>query len=166
MNLDIIQGYPLILGDNVSSDVILHGRYSLLGDPEEMAKHVLEDLGPELSQKVKSCPIIVAGKNFGCGPGREATVVALKAAGVRAVLAKSFFRMFLRNAINQGIIPIEWEYPGDISKLHVPLEISVEKGLVKVEGQSSPFKRLPDKLMDILNEGGLVKYARKKLGGR
>lgn len=163
MDLLTIQGVPLLLGDNISGDVILQGRYSLLKEPEEMAKHVFEDLGFEISQKVQNCPIIVVGKNFGCGSTRESCIVALKAAGVKVILAGSFNRTFFRNSINNGIAAVEWNPPNDLSSLREPIEVSVTEGTVKVAGQLSQFKKLPKRLMDILNAGGLIEYARKEL---
>jgi len=166
MGLLTIRGVPLLLGDNVSSDIILQARYSLLSDLKEMAKHVLEDLGSEIAQKIQNCSIIVAGKNFGCGTGREASAVALKAAGVKVVLARSFSRIFFRNAINHGIAAIEWDRPDDLLKEGESLEISIMEGIVRVDGQSFQIKKLPPMVMNILNAGGLIEYARKKLGRR
>ena len=99
----IIRGKVLKLGDNIDTDLIIPGRYLQITDFNELKKHIFEDLGKEVAKKVKEGTIIVAGENFGCGSSREQAPRVLKAAGVSAVIAKSFARIFFRNAINIGL---------------------------------------------------------------
>ena len=95
-------------GDNINTDVIFPGKYTYsILEPEEMAKHALEDLDPAFAQQVKPGDVVVAGSNFGCGSSREQAAICLRAAGVQAVIAKSFARIFFRNAINQGLPTVE-----------------------------------------------------------
>ncbi len=148
-------------GDNISTDHITPGRYfHLRSNIEELAKHIMEDADPDFMKKFKPGDFIVAGKNFGMGSSREHAPLALKVAGVSAVLAKSFARIFYRNAINVGLPvlildtdPIE---SGDV------LEVNLGEGIVRdlTKNIELKAKPLPDFILKILKAGGLVEYVK------
>ena len=150
-------------GDHVNTDVIIPGRYLDDYDPKNMAKHALEDLDPTFAQKVTYGDVIVAGRNFGCGSSREQAPLALRYAGVGAVVASSFARIFYRNAINVGLPVIEIDATGMFEKGDVAL-INLEKGIIvnEASGRTSKFEPLPDFLLAILKEGGLAPHIAKR----
>jgi len=164
----ILKGRAFKFGDDISTDHIAPGRYfHLRTNLPELAKHVLEDADPEFAKKVKKGDIIVAGRNFGLGSSREHAPRIIKIAGVSCILAKSFARIFFRNAVNIGLPLLECDTDpiddGDI------LEIDLEKGLVKdlskgIEIQATP---LPKFMLNIINDGGIedhiLKYGDFKL---
>jgi 3-isopropylmalate/(R)-2-methylmalate dehydratase small subunit len=149
-------------GSNVSTDSIAPGRLiSLRSNPPEFARHVLEDARPEFSKNVKPGDFIVADKNFGCGSSREIAPIIIKLSGVSAVIAKSFGRIFYRNAVNNGMLLIECDTDqisdGDI------LIIDTEKGVITKEDDPSLLIsfRISGKEAKIINEGGLLNYIDK-----
>lgn len=150
-------------GDHVNTDVIIPGRYLDDYDFKNMAKHAMEDLDPRFAKDVAYGDIIVAGRNFGCGSSREQAPLALKHAGVGAVVAISFARIFYRNAINIGLPVIELDATGMFEKGDVAL-INLEKGIIVNEssGRTGRFEPLPQFLLEILREGGLVPHAAKR----
>jgi 3-isopropylmalate dehydratase small subunit len=151
-------------GDHVNTDVIIPGRYLDDYDPKNMAKHALEDLDVTFAKGVAYGDIIVAGRNFGCGSSREQAPLALKYAGVGAVVATSFARIFYRNAINVGLPVVECDVTSMFSKGDVAL-INLEKGIIinEASGGTSKFEPLPEFLLAILKEGGLVPHTVKRL---
>ncbi|HSV42294.1 MAG TPA: 3-isopropylmalate dehydratase, partial [Methanomassiliicoccales archaeon] len=155
-----------IYGDHINTDLIIPGRYLDDYDPKNLAKHVLEDLDKDFSKKVGYGDILIAGRNFGCGSSREQAPVALKAAGVGAVVAGSFSRIFFRNAINIGLPVIECPAAASNFKQGEMALINLEKGIIVNEttGARIKFEPLPDFLRDILGSGGLVAYTRRKIG--
>lgn len=149
-------------GNDVNTDYIISGKYKFKTlDMKELAKHVMEDLDPNFYEKVKAGDFIVAGSNFGCGSSREQAPLAIKYADVGAVLAKSFARIFYRNAINTGLPVVECDTgqiePGD--ELYVDLSAGVIAN--KTKGITIPVKPLPDVMIKILNDGGLAPHFRK-----
>ena len=151
-------------GDDVNTDVIFPGKYTYsIFDRKEMAKHALEDLDPDFVHKVQAGDIIVAGKNWGCGSSREQAVICLKEAGVGAIVARSFARIFFRNAINEGL-PIVTCDAVDSVQSGDEITIDFEAGTVSTPGGQYTFPPLPPSVMDILNVGGLVPYVQRKLG--
>jgi 3-isopropylmalate/(R)-2-methylmalate dehydratase small subunit len=151
-------------GDNVNTDVIFPGRYTYqLMEPAEMAKHALEDLDPEFAKNVKPGDVIVAGKNFGCGSSREQAAACLRAAGVQAVVAKSFARIYFRNAINLGLAVLQCEEASDALKMGDAIEIDFAGGKIVSEGRVFRFFPLPDSVIGIIEAGGLIEYTKKKL---
>lgn len=152
-------------GDDIDTDVIIQGKYLVINDAEELAKHVFENLRSEFVKEVKKGDFVVAGENFGCGSSREHAPLALKATGIEAVIAKSFARIFFRNAINIGLKVIEC---GDTDKIDDgdELEVDYEKGVVynKTRGEEYRISPMPEFLREILNKGGLVNYARDLRG--
>ena len=151
-------------GDHVNTDVIIPGRYLDDYDVRSMAKHALEDLDPRFAKDVAYGDVIVAGRNFGCGSSREQAPLALKHAGVGAVVAISFARIFFRNAVNVGLPVVELDATGMFERGDVAL-INLEKGVIVNEttGRTGRFEPLPDFLLDILRDGGLVPHTAKRL---
>ncbi len=146
-------------GDNISTDLIAAGRYyHLRSNLPELAKHVLEDARPEFAGQVKSGDFVVGGRNFGKGSSREHAPIIIKLAGTRAVLAKSFARIFYRNCINIGLpaIVVDTDRIGEGDEL----DIDLEKGIVhdRTKGTDFSFPPLPAVMARILEEGGLVEY--------
>jgi len=133
-------------------------------EPAEMAEHALEDLDPTFAKEVKKGDVIVAGFNFGCGSSREQAATCLKAAGIAAVVAKSFSRIFFRNAINNGLPVIELQKGTDTMKKADPVSIDFENGIVRHEGNEYHFPALPKEVLAILKDGGLIPHVRKSLG--
>ncbi len=151
-------------GDHVNTDVIIPGRYLDDYDVRSMAKHALEDLDPRFAKDVAYGDVIVAGRNFGCGSSREQAPLALKHAGVGAVVATSFARIFFRNAVNVGLPVVEFDATGMFDGGDVAL-INLEKGVIVNEttGRTGRFDPLPDFLLDILRDGGLGPHTAKRL---
>jgi len=156
---NIIKGISHKFRDNVNTDEIIPARYLNTVDPDELAKHCMEDIDKDFVKKVATGDIIVAGSNFGCGSSREHAPISIKAAGVSCVIAQSFARIFFRNCINIGLPIIEIK---DTSKIKDgdELEIDLAGGKVKnITGKqtytSAPF---PDFLLEIINSGGLMSY--------
>ena len=152
-------------GDDVNTDVIFPGKYTYQPmEPEEMAQHAMEDLDPTFAGEVQAGDVIVAGKNFGCGSSREQAATCLKAAGVAAVVAKSFSRIFFRNAINNGLPVIELQDGTDAMKKGETIELDFEAGIVRHEGNKYHFPALPEEVLAILEDGGLIPHVKKVLG--
>lgn len=153
-------------GDDVDTDIIIPGRYLVLRDEKELAACVMEGCDPDFSKKVSEGDIIVAGKNFGCGSSREHAPIAIKGAGVAAVVAESFARIFYRNSINIGLPLIEAKNVSkNVSEGDI-IEIDVDKGILKDLDTSEEFevKPLPEFMLGIMNEGGLINYLKNHIG--
>lgn len=156
------EGIVWKFGDNVSTDLIAPGRFLYLrSDPKEFAKHVLEDANPEFPKKVKKGDFIIAGGNFGCGSSREIAPLIIKLAGVGAILAKSFGRIFYRNAINNGMLVVQCD-TDDIQEGGTLL-LDIEKG--EISKKKDPNFRISFQLGEvekaILKEDGLLSYIEK-----
>jgi 3-isopropylmalate/(R)-2-methylmalate dehydratase small subunit len=151
-------------GDDVNTDVIFPGKYTYSPmEPDEMAAHALEDLDPEFADKVAQGDFVVAGRNFGCGSSREQAAICLKAAGVQAVIACSFARIFYRNAINQGLPAIQCPECVEHVETGGELELDLKQGVIRTKNREFTFPPLPDSVMGILEEGGLIPYTRKRI---
>jgi 3-isopropylmalate/(R)-2-methylmalate dehydratase small subunit len=151
-------------GDDINTDVIYPGKYTYQPlKPEEMAEHALEDLDPEFARNVRPGDIIVAGKNFGCGSSREQAAACLKAAGVQAVVAKSFARIYFRNAINLGLPVLQCEEAWDALRTGDEIEIDFVKGRIISSDRVFEFPPLPDSVIGILEAGGLLEYTKRKI---
>ncbi len=150
--------------DHINTDEIIPARYLNTDDKAELAKHCLEDLDKDFVNKVQADDIIVAGEDFGCGSSREHAVWAIRGAGVQAVIAKSFARIFYRNAINNGFYVIE--SPDGLEKINNgdELEIDYTAGLIKnkTADVNIKFNPLPDFALQIINDGGLLEHIKKK----
>ena len=158
----VLKGKAIKLGDNISTDDIIPGRFAhLRSNLPELAKHVLEDAVPGFTSKVKSGDFIVAGKNFGLGSSREHAPVVIKMSGIGAILAKSAARIFFRNAINQGlpVLLCETDRIGDGDEL----EINVTGGTITnvTSGITLSCSKMSPIMSAILREGGLIQYIRK-----
>jgi len=158
-----LRGRAWKFGDDISTDHITPGRYyHLRSNMPELAKHVMEDADPDFPEKMKQGDFIVAGKNFGMGSSREHAPLAIKIAGVSAVIAKSFARIFYRNSINVGlpVLIADTESIDAGDELEVDLSSGIIRNLTKgVEIESKP---LPEIMIRILNEGGLIDYVKKR----
>ncbi len=151
-------------GDNINTDQLFPGKYTYTcSTPEEIKPHLLEDLDSDFSKNVEPGDIIFAGKNFGCGSSREQPVVGLKAVGIKAVVAESFARIFYRSAINQGLILIECPKAVKAYNKGDNVEIDIDSGKIVVGKQEFSFPKLPKRILDIREAGGLLEYTRKKL---
>ncbi len=155
------------LPSNIDTDLIIAGRYCHIVDSQELAKHTFEDYIKDFPSLLKNGDILVAENNFGCGSSREVAPLALKTLGVKLIIAKSFARIFYRNAINLGLPIIEHKNAyeciceGDI------IDANLEEGYFLVNDKRKfEFEPFPSFLMDIINLGGLVEYAKKKLKSR
>jgi len=151
-------------GDDIDTDVIIQGKYLVINDPNELAKHVFENIRPEFAKNVKPGDFVVAGENFGCGSSREHAPLALKTLGVY-VVAKSYARIFFRNAINIGLPVFECKETDKIDDGD-ELELDLEKGVIinKTKGESYKINPIPEFLRDIIESGGLIAYCKKLLG--
>jgi 3-isopropylmalate/(R)-2-methylmalate dehydratase small subunit len=162
---EIVKGRVWKYGDNVNTDVIFPGKYTYtINDPKEMAKHAMEDADPEFIQKVKPGDIIVAGKNFGCGSSREQAAICLKEAGVGAIVAKSFSRIYFRNCINIGLPMVTSVEASDHLKAGDTVTIDFKKGKITTPAGTIDFPPLPEAVLGIVDAGGLIAYTRKRLG--
>lgn len=151
-------------GDNIDTDVIIAARYLNTSEPALLAKHVMEDADPNFSSKVGKGDIIVAGENFGCGSSREHAPIAIKAAGVDIVIAKSFARIFYRNAFNTGLLILECKDTDKIAEGD-KLEVSLDNGSIKnlSKNEEYKFEAMPEFMQELVKAGGLINYAKKSL---
>ncbi len=164
--MNIITGKVWKFGDNIDTDLIIAARYLNTSDPKELATHVMEDADPEFKNKLNRGDIIVAGENFGCGSSREHAPIALKAAGVAAVVAKSFARIFYRNAFNMGLPIFELKECDEIKEGDT-IKIDMENGKIEdINKQKSyDFTPIPPFMQELISSGGLMNYAKNKIGG-
>jgi len=153
-------------GADVNTDVIIPARYLNLSEPAELARHCMEDIDTEFVKRVKPGDIMVATTNFGCGSSREHAPLAIKASGISCVIAKSFARIFFRNAINIGLPLLEFEAPDNIEAGDV-VEVDLATGTIRnlTNGMAFRAKPYPDFMAGLIAAGGLIEYTRKRLGG-
>lgn len=149
--------------DNIDTDVIIPARYLNTTNSHELAAHCMEDIDPDFANKVNQGDIIVAGKNFGCGSSREHAPLAIKSTGISCVIAKSFARIFYRNAINIGLPILECD--GSIEEIASgdELEVNTDEGIITnlTTGKIYTAKPFPEFIKEIINAGGLLNYAKK-----
>jgi len=160
----IITGKVFKVRDDIDTDQIYPGRYLYLTSPEEIAIHAMEDIIPDFSEKIKGGDwIIVAGKNFGCGSSREHAPRAILCAGIKAIVAKSFGRIFYRNAINVGLPVLK--YPEIIKEVHQndSIKINLKDGLITLYDpeRKISIEKYPSQLLNILKSEGLILYLKK-----
>lgn len=156
----VIDGPILKLSHRIDTDLIYPGRYLSVRSPDEMTKHVFEHLDSEIRAKIRPSTIIVAGRNFGCGSSRSQAVTAVKYAGVAAIVAISFSRLYFRNCINQGLPVIICPEAFELYQEGKMAQIDLVGGTINSDGVSLQFTPLPDFLLKILSMGGLVPYTR------
>lgn len=161
-----VTGKIIVVGDNIDTDQIYPGRFLAITDPKEIGSHCLCGVDPSIALNFPQGGIVVAGRNFGCGSSREHAPIALLNMGAKAVLADSFARIFFRNAVNLGLLPVICK--GISQKVHTgqTLTLDLEKGTVTVEetGEVLPCEQLGDQAMRILEAGGIKPMMRKRFG--
>jgi 3-isopropylmalate/(R)-2-methylmalate dehydratase small subunit len=151
-------------GDDVNTDLLFPGKYTYsCSTAPEILPHLLEDLDPTFAKGVEAGDLILAGKNFGCGSSREQPALGLKAAGLEAVVARSFARIFYRAAINQGLLLIECPAAVDAYTDGAEVSLDARAGRIVVAGKPYAFPALPPEILAIRDAGGLIEYARAKL---
>jgi 3-isopropylmalate/(R)-2-methylmalate dehydratase small subunit len=152
-------------GADVNTDVIIPARYLNIYDPAELAKHCMEDIDEDFLKKMEAGDIIMATTNFGCGSSREHAPMAIKAAGISCVIAKSFARIFFRNAINIGLPLLECAEAVDNTEAGDVLEVDLAKGEIKniTRGRTFTASPYPDFMAEIISSGGLIEYTKKRL---
>lgn len=157
-----IKGKVFRYGDNVDTDVIIPARYLNTSDPKELAAHCMEDIDKDFVKNVKPGDIIVADKNFGCGSSREHAPLAIKTAGVGCVIAKTFARIFYRNAINIGLPILECEEAVKNIEAGDELDIDLMSGVIKniTKNEQYQGQSFPEFMQKIINDDGLVAYIR------
>ena len=162
-----IKGRVWKFNDHVDTDLIIPARFLNVSDKDELAKNCFADIRPDFAKKVIPGDIIVAGSNFGCGSSREHAPLAIKAAGIGAIVAKSFARIFYRNAFNIGLPILESEEAFDVFSEGLHVSIDMETGeLADLEcGMLLTARPIPDFMMEIIRAGGLVEYVTKTEGG-
>lgn len=152
-------------GDNVDTDVIIPARYLNTSDPKELAKYCMEDIDKTFAKEVKQGDIIIAGENFGCGSSREHAPIAIKESGVSAVIAKSFARIFFRNAINIGLVILKsTELPDEVTKGD-EIEVDAQSGKIKNLTTNKEYSTTAytGSIKELIDVGGLVNYTKAKL---
>ncbi len=161
----IFRGRVWVYPDNVDTDVIIPARYLNTSDPKELAKHCMEDIDESFAKEVKEGDIIVAGFNFGSGSSREHAPIAIKASGVACVVAKSFSRIFYRNAFNIGLPILESSVVDELEKFD-EIEVDTERGEIKVlkSGKVYSSSVIPEFMQKLIESGGLFNYAKELLG--
>ena len=152
-------------GDDIDTDLIIAARYLNTSDPAELAKHVMEDADAAFVSKMDLGDFIIAGENFGCGSSREHAPVAIKAAGIKAVIAKSFARIFYRNSFNTGLMILEVAETDRIATGDA-LEVDLDAGTVvnATKGETYGFTPIPPFMQELVDAGGLIPYAKKEMG--
>ncbi|MEE8414287.1 MAG: 3-isopropylmalate dehydratase small subunit [Dehalococcoidales bacterium] len=152
-------------GANIDTDVIIPARYLNLVDPDELAAHCMEDIDAEFLSRVEPGDIMVATTNFGCGSSREHAPIAIKAAGISCIIAKSFARIFFRNAINIGLPLLESEDAVDNIESGDEVEVDLSSGTIKnlKSGKTFTAKLYPEFMGQLIAAGGLIEYTRKRL---
>ena len=160
-----IKAKAIKFGNNIDTDVILPGKYLILVDPYDLAKHALEGLDAKFVEKAKPGVILIGGKNFGCGSSREQAPLSLKYSGVKCVIAESFARIFFRNSINIGLPVIECK--GISAAVETGDEVAVDFEAGKIEnlsnGKKFQVEKLPSFIMEILADGGLIENLRRRM---
>ena len=162
-----LKGKAFKYGSHIDTDAIIPARHLNLLEPADLAKHCMEDIDAGFVSKVKNGDIIVADDNFGCGSSREHAPVAIKASGISCVIAKSFARIFFRNAINIGLPLLECEDAAENIKTGDTVEVDLASGTITnlSGGKTFSAKAYPEFMMQIVQAGGLVEYTKNKLSG-
>lgn len=159
-----MKGQVWKFGDNIDTDLIIPARYLNSSDPKELAEHAMEDADPTWVSKKSVGDFIVAGENFGCGSSREHAPIAIKAAGISAIIAKSFARIFYRNAINIGLPILESPEAVDQLKTDDQIEVDLAKGEIKNLNGGAVYtaQPFPEFMQKIIDRGGLINYLKSR----
>jgi 3-isopropylmalate/(R)-2-methylmalate dehydratase small subunit len=146
-------------GDDIDTDAIIPGRFLTINNPDELAKHAFEGTRDEFAKKVQEGDVIVGGRNFGCGSSREHAPLALMGAGVKVVIARSFARIFFRNSINVGVLPVVCPEADKIAD-GTKITLNIKEGFVEADGVKYAIEPVPAFMQGIIDAGGLVEYAK------
>ena len=162
-----INGKVWTFGKDIDTDIIIAARYLNTSVPEELAKHVMEDSDPEFVNKMSSGDLIVAGENFGCGSSREHAPIALKAAGIAAIIAPTFARIFYRNAFNMGLPIFELPESAEINEGD-DITVSMDAGTItnNTTSKTYNFTPIPAFMQELIDAGGLMNFAANELKGK
>ncbi|WOF16991.1 3-isopropylmalate dehydratase small subunit [Methanoplanus sp. FWC-SCC4] len=147
-------------GDDIDTDAIIPGRFLTIYDPKELSRHAFEGTRNDFANEAKTGDIIVAGRNFGCGSSREHAPLALKGAGIGFVVAKSFARIFYRNAINTGVLPIVCPET-DVIRDGDSISVNLKEGVITAGDKKLLIEPVPEFMQKIVDSGGLVNYAKE-----
>ncbi len=160
-----IKGKVWKFGKDIDRDRIIPARYLNTSDPKELARHCMEDDDPEFAKKVKSGDIIVADKNFGCGSSREHAPIAIKASGISCIIARSFARIFYRNAFNMGLPILECDEAVDSVSEGDILKVDIRKGVINNITRNEQYhaQPIPPFMQELIDEGGLMKWIKRRL---
>ncbi len=162
----LLRGNAWKYGDNVDTDVIIPARYLNTLNAAELAQHCMEDIDKTFAKEVHSNDVIIAGENFGCGSSREHAPIAIKASGVSIVVAKSFARIFFRNAINIGLPILEHPTFADECSKGDVVEVDLSEGVLRnvTLGKEYKCSAFPKEIQNLIQQGGLINYTKNKLG--
>lgn len=163
--MSTVTGKVFKYGDDVNTDVIFPGKYTYtVSEPDEMGQYAMEDIDPDFVKKVKPGDFIVAGKNFGCGSSREQAAICFVTLGLGGIIARTFGRIYFRNALNQGLVIAECPEAVDAIEAGEEISMNLEKGEIITSKGTFNFPPPPEAVLDIYDAGGLVPYVKKKLG--
>ncbi|MBN2768454.1 MAG: 3-isopropylmalate dehydratase small subunit [Campylobacterales bacterium] len=159
-----MQGKVWKFGENIDTDLIIAARYLNSSDPKHLAKYVMEDADPDFVNKMQSGDIMVAGENFGCGSSREHAPIALKAAGISAVIAPTFARIFYRNAFNMGLPIFELKEASEIQEGDtIKIDMSTGEIINLTQDKVYRFNPIPEFMQSLVDAGGLIEFAKKEM---
>ena len=161
----MLSGRVWKFGDNIDTDIIIPARYLAYTDPLVLGQHCMEPLAPDFAKSVRRGDIIVAGSNFGCGSSREHAPIAILSLGIPVVIAKSFARIFYRNAFNQALGLLEADIYDAVS-VGDTIEVDLATGLIKTARGEVPALPIPSFMLELISEGGLIKHLRRQLEER
>lgn len=158
------EGNAIKYGDNIDTDVIIPARFLNTSDPGELAAHCMEDIDKDFTFKVKSGDIMIGGANFGCGSSREHAPIAIKASGISCVIAKSFARIFFRNAINIGLPILECEKAAEAISEGDCISVNLDTGIIKnlTKNEEYTAEPFPEFMQNIIKCGGLIEFTTKR----
>jgi len=161
----ILKGKVWKFGNNIDTDAIIPARYLNTSDPDELAKHIMEDADKDFPDKVKKGDLIIAEANFGCGSSREHAPIAIKAAGIQAVIAKSFARIFYRNSFNIGLPIFESEEASEKITEGDEIEVDADRGTIKnlTKNEAYTAKPIPPFMQELIAAGGLIEWTKKRI---
>ncbi len=157
-----VKGRTWRFGDNIDTDIIIPARYLAHTDPKVLGEHCMEPIAPHFPKQAKKGDIIIGGLNFGCGSSREHAPIAIAALGINLVIAKSFARIFYRNAFNKGLALLEADLT-DLLEEGEEIEVDLTSGVITCKKGKVTAKPIPVFMVELINEGGLINYLKKKL---